>query len=60
VTYVELDPNAPMDRPWWFLLWEAADALVAMGERIAVPPTVQVPFLLHRDAAAGIDALTYP
>jgi hypothetical protein len=60
VRYVEIDPDAPKDRPWWFLRWETADALVAMDGRIAVPPTVQVPFLLHRDVAAGIDALTYP
>ena len=56
----EFDPNAPKDRPWWHLLWEKADALVAMDERITVPPTVDVPFLLHRDVAAGIDFETYP
>ena len=56
----EFDANAPKDRPWWFLLCEKADALVAMDERITVPPTVDVPFLLHRDVAAGIDFDTYP
>ncbi len=57
---LEHDANAPKDGPWWFLLWEKADALVAMDEHITVPPTVDVPFLLHRDASAGIDVDTYP
>jgi hypothetical protein len=60
VIVVEHDSDAPRDRPWWFLLWEKADALVAMDPRVTVPPTVDVPFLLHRDASAGIDFDTYP
>jgi len=60
VIVIEFDDDAPKDRPWWFLLWEKADALATLDGRIDVPPTVDVPFLLHRDVAAGIDALTYP
>lgn len=57
---VEFDVSAPTDRPWWFLAWEKAEALAAMDERTSVPPTVSLPFLLHRDATAGIDVDTYP
>jgi len=59
VIYLEIDADAPKDRPWWQLLWEKAGPLVAFDERITVPPDVYVPYLLHRDVDAGIDITTF-
>ena len=57
--YLEVDTDVPKDRPWWQLLWEKAERLVAVDERIAVPPSTYVPYVLHLDAEAGIDVTTF-
>jgi hypothetical protein len=58
--YIGVDPDAPKDRSWWVVLWEQAESLLRMDERISLPPTVYVPYMLHEDRAAGILAHTFP
>jgi hypothetical protein len=59
VRYLEDDTDVPEDQPWWYLLWEEAERLVAVDERIPVSPSVYVPYVLHRDVEAGIDITTF-
>ena len=42
------------------MLWEQAESLLRFDERISLPPTVYVPYMLPDDRAAGILSDTFP